>query len=425
MVRYASTWMNDVEDVSRETAKPPLSGRVHIIGPGNIGCFIAHALASRQSRPPITLLLHNWSLYQAFRRKKKSISIQYNGLDDIKTGFDVEVLSDGVWHEVLKDESKENIESDIPLDEVEDISTDVNYEHIECLIVTTKASVAKSAIKSVKHRLTKDSTIVLVQNGMGVAEMLNQTLFRNPEDRPTYVQGVVSHGLNRIDKFHVAHLGVGTMVFAPAITEKTPALLAKVDTHWAPTTKYILRLLALTPSLVATTDTPAALLQYQLEKLAVNSLINPLTALHDCTNGELLYVFDITRTMRLLLFEISSVIYALPELQGVPGIEERFAPERLRRITIAIANASSQNTSPMVHDLRSGNDTEIDHMNGWVVKRGEELGIKCALNYMIRLLIRSKGIVHQRRGNASIPLDINGVPSVVEYADQITTTKGK
>lgn len=425
MVRYLSAWMNDVEDVSRETTKPPLSGRVHIIGLGNVGCFIAHALASRPSRPPITLLLHNWSVYQAFRRKKKSIALQYNGLDDIKTGFDVEVLSDGVWHEVLKEESKEKIESDIPLDQVEDISTDVNYEHIECLIVTAKASVAKTAIKSVKHRLTKHSTIVLVQNGMGVAEMLNHALFPNPEDRPTYVQGVVSHGLTRIDKFHVAHLGVGTMVFAPSITEKTPALLAEDDTHWAPTTKYILRLLALTPSLVATTDTPAALLQYQLEKLAVNCLINPLTALHDCTNGELLYIFNVTRTMRLLLFEISSVIYALPELQGVPGIEERFSPERLRRITLAIANETSQNTSSMVHDLRSGNETEIEHMNGWVVKRGEELGIKCALNYMIRLLVKTKAIIHQRRGNASIPLATDGVPSVVDFADQITTNKAK
>ncbi|KAJ6115023.1 Ketopantoate reductase ApbA/PanE [Penicillium sp. IBT 16267x] len=425
MVRYASAWMNDAEDVSRETTKAPLSGRVHILGLGNVGCFIAHALASRQSRPPVTLLLHNWSIYQAFRRKKKSISLQYNGLDDIKTGFDVEVLSDGVWHEVLKDETRENIESDIPLDQVEDISTDVNYEHIECLIVTSKASVAKTAIKSVKHRLTKDSTIVLVQNGMGVVEMLNHSLFPDPEDRPTYVQGVVSHGLTRIDKFHIAHLGVGTMVFAPTITENTPALLAEDDTHWAPTTKYILRLLAMTPSLVATTDTPAALLQYQLEKLAVNCLINPLTALNDCTNGELLYVFDITRIMRLLLFEISSVIYALPELQGVPGIEERFSPERLRRITVAIASATSKNTSSMLQDLRSGNDTEIDHMNGWVMKRGEELGIKCALNYMIRLLIKSKGTIRQRRGNASIPLAIDGVPSVDEFADQITTTKGK
>ncbi|KAJ5652396.1 Ketopantoate reductase ApbA/PanE [Penicillium longicatenatum] len=414
-----------MEDVSRETTNAPLSGRVHILGLGNVGCFIAHALASRKSRPPVTLLLHNWSVYQGFRRKKKSISLQYNGLDDIKTGFDVEVLSDGVWQEVLKDESKEKLESDIPLDQVEDISTDVNHEHIECLIVTSKASVAKTAIKSVKHRLTKESTIVLVQNGMGVVEMLNHSLFPNPEDRPTYVQGVVSHGLTRIDKFHVAHLGVGTMVFAPTISEKTPALLAEDDTHWAPTTKYILRLLALTPSLVATIDTPAALLQYQLEKLAVNCLINPLTALNDCTNGELLYIFNITRIMRLLLFEISSVIYALPELQGVPGIEERFSPERLRRITLAMANNTSKNTSSMLHDLRAGSETEIEHMNGWVVQRGEELGIKCALNYMIRLLVKSKAIIHERRSNASIPLALDGVPSVDEFADQITTTKAK
>ncbi|KAJ5772153.1 hypothetical protein N7520_002682 [Penicillium odoratum] len=417
--------MQDAEEASRETAKAPLSGRVHILGIGNVGSFIAHALASRQSRPPITLLLHSWAVYQSFRRKKKSIAIQYNGLDDIKTGFDVEVLSNGIWHEVLKDEDKENVESEIPLDQVEDISTDVNYEHIECLIVASKASITKTAIKAVRHRLTKDSTIVLVQNGMGVVEMLNRSLFPDPENRPNYVQGIVSHGLSRLDKFQISHRGVGTMIFAPVVTEETPALLAEEDTHWAPTTKYILRLLTLTPSLVATAETPAALLQYQLEKLAANCLINPLTALNDCTNGELLYIFDITRIMRLLLFEISSVIYALPELRGVPGIEERFSPERLRRITMNIASATSKNTSSMLQDVRSGSETEIDHMNGWIVRRGEELGIQCTLNYLVGLMVKSKMIVHQRRGNASIPLDIDGVPSVSEFADQITSTKGK
>ncbi|KAJ5937379.1 hypothetical protein N7454_004679 [Penicillium verhagenii] len=415
--------MQDVEAAPQESTKDPLSGRVHILGLGNVGCFIAHSLASKQSPPPITLLLHNWGVYHAFCRRKKSISIQYNGLDDVKSGFDAEVLSDGIWHEVLAGEGKEKEEHpENLLDQPEDISTDVNNEHIECLIVASKASIARTAIKAVRHRLTKDSSIVLVQNGMGVVDQLNQ-LFPNPEDRPNYVQGVISHGLTRLETFHIAHRGVGTMVFAPVITEKTPPILAEEDTHWAPTTKYILRLLTLTPSLVATAETPAALLQYQLEKLAVNCLINPLTALNDCTNGELLYVYDFTRIMRLLLFEISTVIYALPELQGVPGVEERFSPERLRKFAVNVASSTSQNTSSMLQDVRAGTETEIDFMNGWIVRRGEELGIKCTLNYMLRLLVKSKTIITERRGSASIPFDVTGFPSVKDSADQITTTQ--
>ena len=70
--------------------------------------------------------------------------------------------------------------------------------------------------------------------------------------------------------------------------------------------------LALDPPLVAVAETPTNFLQYQLEKLAMNCVINSLTVLLNCKNGELLHNYNITRAMRLLLLEVSAVIRALP-----------------------------------------------------------------------------------------------------------------
>ncbi|KAJ5726382.1 uncharacterized protein N7483_007739 [Penicillium malachiteum] len=419
MPRYLSTWTPEVNQVSHQTETPSLSGRVHILGMGNIGNFVAHALASKNSPPPITLLMHNDGIYRTFCRKKKSISVNHNGLEDVKTGFDVQVLSDDVWLSESRRHRDDSTAIDAP-NAADELLERTEEGQIECLIVTCKAFMTVRAIWKVRHRLTTASTIVLLQNGMGVVKKLNEIVFPDANDRPNYVQGVISHGLSMQDKFQIAHRGVGTITLAPVVTDQSPPLLAEEDTHWAPSTKYILRLLTLTPSLVATTETPVGLLQYQLEKLAVNCLINPLTALYDCTNGELLYIFKVTRTMRLLLFEISSVIFALPELQGVPGIEDRFAPERLLRLTMNVANTTAENTSSMLQDLQLGKFTEIDHMNGWIVDRGEELGIKCTLNYMICQMVRSKLTIRQRRDNTSIPLDQDDIQVAEDFASQTT-----
>jgi 2-dehydropantoate 2-reductase len=145
---------------------------------------------------------------------------------------------------------------------------------------------------------------------------------------------------------------------------------------------------------------------HQLEKLAMNSIINPLTVLMDCHNGELLYNFSVTRLMRLLLFEISGVICSLPELQGIPGIESRFSPERLRGMATQLLQKTAKNTSSMLQDVRGRRSTEIEYLNGYIVRRGEELGIKCVVNYTIKHLVLAKQLDLRQRESHAIPVDV-------------------
>lgn len=409
--------MQDVEEISKETETRRLSGRIHILGLGNVGTFVAHSLATRQSPPPITLLLHTPDLYREWLAKKKCLSINSNGLDDIKIGFDINVLNGRTWHSLpyWKEDGtpQRDIEQGSERVSMADIEEDIAHseeddERIECLIVAVKAPQTVKALKSVSHRLTPESTVLLLQNGMGAIEEVNEKVFPDPYQRPNYMMGIISHGLLRQEPFRVSHTGVGTTILSPVPSRTTQTRVDK-DADWSASTKYLLRTLTLTPPLVAVAETPASLLQYQLEKLAMNCVINPLTVLLDCENGELLYNYNITRAMRLLLIEISTVICALPELQGVPGVNARFAPDRLRHMVVQLANRTAKNTSSMLQDVRKGKETEIEYLNGYIIRRGEELGIKCALNYLIKQLVIGKGDLLQQRQLSAIPFDLSGL----------------
>lgn len=409
--------MQDVDEISRETEGRRLSGRIHILGLGNVGTFVAHSLATRQSPPPVTLLLHNSDLYRAWLAKKRCLSINSNGLDDIKTGFDINVLNGRTWYSLPYGKEDGMPQRDIERGgervSMEDIDEDMAHseeddERIECLIVAVKAPQTVSALKSVSHRLTPESTVFLLQNGMGTIEEVNEKVFPDPYQRPNYMMGIISHGLLRQEPFRVSHTGVGTTILSP-VPSRAALTPVEKNADWPASTKYLLRTLTLTPPLVAVAETPTSFLQYQLEKLAMNCVINPLTVLLDCENGELLYNYNITRAMRLLLIEISTVICALPELQGVPGVNARFAPERLRHMVVQLANRTAKNASSMLQDVRRGKETEIEYLNGYIIRRGEELGIKCALNYLIKQLVIGKSDLLQRRQLSAIPLDLSGL----------------
>ncbi|KNG85865.1 putative 2-dehydropantoate 2-reductase [Aspergillus nomiae NRRL 13137] len=415
-----ATWHQDAEEASRDSGNRRLSGRIHILGLGNVGTFVAHSLASRPSPPPITLLMHTPNIYRSWLERKKCLAINTNGLDDVKTGFDVNVLNDKTWYSVPywnKDGTAENgnVSIDGYTEEVdnEELFAQPADEPIECLIVAVKAPVTVAAMDSVKRRLTPDSTVLFLQNGMGTIDELNEKVFRDPQRRPHYMSGVISHGLaRRKEPFQVSHTGVGTTILGSVLPADAVSSANQGDVDWAPSTKYLLRTLTLTPPLVAVAETPSALMLYQLEKLAMNCVINPLTAIMNCKNGELLYNYSFTRIMRLLLIEISSVICALPELQGIPGIESRFSPERLRMMIVQLANKTAKNHSSMLQDILARNPTEIEYLNGYIVRRGEELGIKCVVNYMMQHLVLAKRLQTKQVESGAIPIDLLREPKI-------------
>lgn len=423
---------------------------IHVLGAtGSIGKLVAHSLKGLTNPPPITLLLHRYKLIEAWEEVGERITLQDNGHEVPRTGFSVELMRENRReHDVEVEFGKPNVydtadRADIrPHEAAERMKQEqaqmkmenggvitktlsglkgdkyMSDEPIHNLIVTVKAAQTSHALQRISHRLLPTSTICFLQNGMGMIDDVNKEVFPDEQSRPNYVQGIITHGANvpptkaEQDPFYVVHAGHGTIALGllprAGVVGKATTAEAKdgKDTQnekWAISSRYLLRTLTRSPVLCAIGFTPTELLQQQLEKLAVNSIINPLTVLIDNRNGALLYNFAFTRTIRLMLAETSHVIRLLPELQGVPNVNIRFSPERLESLVFSLANRTKDNISSMLADMRAGRKTEIEYINGYIVRRGEELGIKCVVNYSIMQAVIGKTMMVDREKREDVP----------------------
>ncbi|GAC73994.1 hypothetical protein PANT_9c00400 [Moesziomyces antarcticus T-34] len=220
---------------------------------------------------------------------------------------------------------------------------------IDSLIITTKCDSTLSALEAIRHRLHPWSTIVLLQNGMGVLEMLFDRFFKDADQRPNFVLASTTHGCWKKGPLDVVHASMGTLHFGIVPSARAGSIgfessrvplgqtlavpqgpmsrrrrAAKNARGWdrfspdadaqdavtelnpqdaeAPSKMLSLSGIPDQPSLRTLRTTVAALLSLPLQvewetirdfqlrslrKLVINACINPLTALADCKNGDL------------------------------------------------------------------------------------------------------------------------------------------
>ncbi|KAG4025909.1 hypothetical protein MFRU_048g00210 [Monilinia fructicola] len=340
--------------------------KIHILGLGNLGKLCAHSIATKPNPPPLTLLLHRPHLYHMTQSKGPSIKIHHDGTWHGDGHYDSELISEGGNHE----------------------SSHIN--NISNLIVTTKAHKTVDALSMIKHRLSPTSTVLFIHNGMGVIEDLNTYVFPNAQDRPHYLFGVASHGVYQTGPFEAVLAGHGS------ITIGNP----EIDEGESLNSTYLLHQVVNSDLLRASEVPWDEFRLLQLQKLAVNAVINPLTALSHCLNGMIVESStrgDIGVLFEGLVSEINQVFCSLPELQKIPHLKERFSTKNLQSSILTVASATAQNRSSMLQDVSNGRETEILSINGYIVKRAEELGIECPINrkmIMDILTIDSKQIQH-------------------------------
>lgn len=216
------------------------------------------------------------------------------------------------------------------------------------LLICTKAQQSEAAFAGIAHRLTDDARVVLLQNGMGVHELLQP-------GRPGlhWLQGLSTEGAYQRQRFHVVHAGRGETVVG-AFEPRQQAHALHFVRSWQPT--------GLT--MVAVND----IRRRQWLKLAVNSVINPLTALHRCPNGELLTLTKIGEQVHALCAELAAVAAADGEF---------FTGSELAESVFAVMHSTATNRSSMLQDIEAGRETEIDFINGFVVRKGDAAGIDC------------------------------------------------
>ena len=113
-------------------------------------------------------------------------------------------------------------------------------------------------------------------------------------------------------------------------------------------------------------------------KLIVNCAYNALSAISQLPYGKLVQGEGVRTVMRDVVQECLAV--AAAEHVSVPGDMSAAVPR--------IAQSMPGQLSSTAQDLARGKPTEIDHLNGFVVRRGEALGVATPANRALTALVK-------------------------------------
>jgi 2-dehydropantoate 2-reductase len=207
--------------------------------------------------------------------------------------------------------------------------------------------------------LQKEGTLFLtLQNGLGNEEAICKQV-----DRRNVMLGVTNHGATLLGPGHIRHAGWG----------KT--YIGELD---GKVTDRVKQIALVFNQAGIETEVTSSIRDLVWDKLFINIGINALTALTGLKNGQLL---DHPETLRLVEALVSEAV----EIARKKGILIKGNP--LEKVK-AVAEATRQNRSSMGQDFDYKRRTEIDAINGAVVREAEHLGIPVPYNQMITDLIK-------------------------------------
>ena len=222
-------------------------------------------------------------------------------------------------------------------------------------LVLLKAWQTERAGRDLRSCLAPDGLAVTLQNGLGNREVLVRDL-----------------GLGRVA------LGVtttGATLVAPGLAQPAGEGTVSIERH----------------SALGPVEAALRSANFQLEivddarslvwgKLVINAAINPISALLNIPNGEILERPAARQLMESLALEAAEVAHA--EGVDLPFSDPAAAAENVARKTAA-------NRSSMLQDVARGARTEIDVICGAIVTRGKAYGIATPANDICWQLVRA------------------------------------
>jgi len=231
----------------------------------------------------------------------------------------------------------------------------------DLLIVPLKVTQLKEALKTWRHKLLPDTPVVLLHNGMGGMELAAKYLPHNPVFLAT-----TSHGALKTSATSIRHTGKGETMLgsSPCHTTSTP-----LNTQIA---EMMNRCIG---PVTWRDDIETALWQ----KLAVNCAINPLTALNHIPNGGL-RAAQYAKTITGICEEVCAVARAC-----------KIALEVNTIITLVfnVIERTAENFSSMHQDVIHGRTTEIEGINGYIVKQAKKKGIDVPINTLLYKAVKA------------------------------------
>ncbi|TIB78297.1 hypothetical protein E3Q06_04402 [Wallemia mellicola] len=292
---------------------------IHILGSGSIGCV----LASKIQRP-VSLIC---------RTMPKQHSLIYE-------------LPDGVTRSI------------------EDIQFQ-NASTITQIICTKAGEDTYNAVSSVQHALSKDSSILFLQNGFKRNEKLIKDT--NIEKKSQILNSMITFGAFLREKFHVVDAGTGILRTSTNLEEPLNDNSKKLID--------VLRKTNYTIEVVSPKDLEKTL----KSKIAVNCVVNMLGALLKATSGELYEKAYASNDQHMPSNE-QLIDDVLKEVCQVLDLDLAIKTDLTRKASLA--TSTNFNSTARDYHIRklAMPETEIKYITGYVIEEGKAKGIPTPVN---------------------------------------------
>jgi 2-dehydropantoate 2-reductase len=222
------------------------------------------------------------------------------------------------------------------------------------VLFCVKSTDTDAAAAQIAPHLAPDAVVVNLQNGVDNTERI-QAVVKNP-----VVPAVVYVATEMAGPGHLKHHGRGDLVIGSPYAEANLEIKNRFEAAGVP---------------VVISDNVDGELW---AKLVVNCAYNAVSAITQLPYGKMIQGAGVRELMRDVVEETLAVAKAL----GV-----KMAPDMLER-TYRIAEAMPSQFSSTAQDLARGKPTEIDHLNGYVVRQGAALGVPTPANRALHALVK-------------------------------------
>src|SRR5271156_758537 len=222
----------------------------------------------------------------------------------------------------------------------------------QLVLFCVKSTDTESAAVAIKPHLAPDALVLSLQNGVENADRLRTLLTQEVAAAVVYI------GTEMAGPGHVKHHGRGELLIEPskASEDVARALIA-----------------AGVP-----TDISGNVHGALWAKLILNCAYNALSAIAQLPYGRLVKGAGIAAVMRDVVDECVAVAQA--DGVTIPGDVDA----AIRKIAETVPGQYSSTAQ----DLARGKRTEIDHLNGLIVRRGEALGVATPANRLLHAIVK-------------------------------------
>jgi 2-dehydropantoate 2-reductase len=229
----------------------------------------------------------------------------------------------------------------------------------DIILLTVKSYDTASAVKQIQPFVRPETLVISLQNGLGNVEAMERYLQQHQ-----ILAGVTTHGVLFSKPGEIVHTGKGQTLLGELTCAQSPRLSSIVDVFNASGIQ---------------TQASDNISRELWVKAIINSSINPITAFFQCKNGYLLQNAILEHVVERVCEESTCVA-------SNAGLTLK--PDEMIQKTKNVIRETAENFSSMAQSILQGKRTEIDAINGYLVKAGRQHGATTPLNALLTDLVR-------------------------------------